>query len=256
MAGMRIRLQDLIAALLAALFGLGLGATAFHLAERYGELADRATNARERFGELVDLAKTGIAPHTVTLIEGEIDAKQRDRRAQEEAIAAGESARQRAEKEKERLRQEAKEQGVTGLGPFDPGPEPKTWYPRFINKTWWKWKAKAKAVDVLNGQYYKHEETMLRVKGAVAEATRAIKAIDADITRLRDLKNQTIEILHDQSKRDELAEAIRQSTAAMTIAFLLHIPIALYFSVLFVRAVFRLAILREWFGDRRLCRAH
>ena len=255
MAFKRIRLQDLIATTLAVVFGLGLAATAWHLAQRYGEVAERVSNARQRFDELVHLAETGIAPHTVTLIENEIDELLRKRRVQEEAVTTANVTKAFSEAEHQRLREEAKTQGLEGLGPFDAGQEPKRWYPHVFSSAWWKWKARSKLIDGLNKQYYKHQQTIETVKSVIIETRKAVAAVDADVSRLRDRKNSMMQILSDQSQRDKLVEDIRESTAAMTLVFLLHIPIALYFILLFVRAMFRLAILREWIGERRLCHA-
>jgi septal ring factor EnvC (AmiA/AmiB activator) len=255
MASRPIRLQDLVAGFLAVAFAVGLVATVWHLASRYSEIGERAAEARRRFGELAEQAATGF-PQMVTALEMQIDTRLRDRRVQEDRSKTAGDNLDRTAREQEKLRREALEKELTGLGPFDAGPAPDTWGPRIFHAKWWKWRAKKKVVEALNKQYHRHETKVVALKSAILDAKRLIAAIDADIKRLRDLKNTTQEILRDPRQREELAAAIQQSTGAQVVLFLLHVPIAIYFLILCVRAWFRLAILREWLGSKRLCRAH
>lgn len=255
MAFRPLRLQDLVAAFLALAFAVGLGATGWHLVGRCRDINERTAEAQRSFAALVDQAATSF-PQMITALEAQIDTRQRDRRVQEERSKTAGDNLDRATQEQEKLRREALEKELTGLGPFDPGPPPDTWGPRVFHAKWWKWRAKKKVVEALNKQYHRHEAKVMALKSAILDAKRVIAGLDVEIRRLRDLKNTTQDVLRDPRRRDELAAAIRQSTGAQVVLFLLHVPIAIYFLILCVRSWFRLAILREWLGPKRLCRAH
>ncbi|MEK7412037.1 MAG: hypothetical protein AAB263_01835 [Planctomycetota bacterium] len=251
----RFRLQDAIATVLVLVFGASCAATVWHLAGRFQEIEVRANEARQQLNDWVSSVQPGTGAHAVTTLENHIDAKQRDRQTQEEKAKVADAAVANEQADLDRIRKEAVDKELIGLGPFDAGPAPPTWGPRILYSRWWKWKAKKKLMDSLNNQYEKHEAYIRTLRTVVFETKQIIGIIDAEISRLRDLKNTTQEIFRDPRQREELLIHIKQSTTAQTTLFFLHIPIALYFFVLFMRALFRLLILREWLGEKRLCHA-
>lgn len=251
-----LRLQDGFAGALAAIFAAGLCATTWHLAVRFDEVRDDTLYAAGHLGELPTIAAEGLGPHTVSAIEARIDGTQEELRRQQARHDAAARDQDAADSRRRAATRQAAEGGLLGLGPYSAGPPPDTWGPRILYRDWWKWRAKKKLADTLNQQYRKHTKAFTTAKAVVEETRSLVRALGQDIARLRDLKNATVAALRDPVRRDELVAAARSSETTRFITCVLHVPIAFYFALLFVRTMFRLAILREWIGPRRLSRAH
>jgi len=273
-ASSRLRLQDGIAVLfILAFIGLGI-LTWRHLQAALRDIRRDASEATERYEALREVfaRHPSPRPHDIAGLEERIADLERERGAlMQQQSALGQVAktlqdavgRRQDEERGEIARGTAKGlRYVAELQRFDAGPEPDPLGPNVAYPAWHAWKTAKEAADAANDAMFQARnrihQTRLELAAAVQRSTATLGQVEAlrtTLSGLRQAKNDLLEAMRDPQRLQQLQRTATGVHWQSGIAIVLHAPFLVLCLAYVVSFAFRLAVMREWLGAKRLSHA-
>lgn len=263
-----LRLQDLVCAVMILLFAGAAGWTGLHLRDQLRNLR-RGADAAGRA-----LAADAPAPTAqgLTRLDEQVAALERQLAAllPQHAGLAREAERWRGELQAataglERRKAEGLAAGLAydaAGGRFTAGPEPDPWGPDIASPAWWDWRARKKLADEANRAVeqawieclHRKRQGEIALEQAAAAAGR-VASVEAALAQLRDARNRLLVLAAQPERVEELRRTAAGWRWQSLLAILLHTPFLLACCLYLVSFSFRLLVLREWLGAKRVVHA-
>jgi hypothetical protein len=261
-----LRLQDVIAAILAVAFAALCVWTWNHLCISLNKIHKETHEARAKLDAWAQRAGPGHA----TQIEADVADSERKRNKSLDAIealerdvhAAQADASQR-ELHLHTVTTNPGEDGITYNGRwFTPGPKPEPLVHEAVSPAVTTWNAKDKVAHQLNVGVSAAREATEEAHARVQNAAKSLgmekdrlAQIVRELARLRDLKNSIMARADDPREMDRLRDVVASVDTRNLFAVAVHAPFLVITLLYAITSVFRLLVLREALGSKRVTHA-
>lgn len=244
-------LQEIIAIAFSLMFLTIFIATASHFHVEIASIFARSVDARQQLVNMTKAMEKSAPNGDVLNIDSDIDALVREKNKLQDRIEVHQAELIQNQSRMEDSIRSARNSSLLGAGPWYPGPEPDLAF-KGIRPEWIEWDAKKKLCESANEEYWKNYSQILLCKVEFGALKRQLDDVIPQINKVRELKNEALATMRDPAKLRKLQNEAKGSWTTSLLIVIIHFPLGLYSALLFVKFLFRFALMREWLVKFRL----